>query len=81
MPAASNRPVRPGRQVCQGDYGTTSAVIVKSSARTGSRRVTGAANTTLRSPSPADSPAIKRAAAADLPLSVTLRCCSVSSLR
>src|SRR6266851_1778198 len=70
-----------GRQVCQGGYGATSAVIVKSSARTASRRVTGAANATLRSPSPADSAPIKRAAAADLPLRFTLRCCSVTSVR
>ena len=60
----------------QRDYGLTSALMVKSSTRSASSRVTGAANPGFRNVSSAASGPINRAAPADRPVRVTLRCLS-----
>ena len=70
-----------GRQVGEGGYGTISTVIVNTSSWFPSMRVTGAAKVALRNLSPPASIAISRDAAADRPVSVTLRCCCAKSVR
>src|SRR5207245_144713 len=70
-----------GRQVSNGGYGANSAVIVNTSDWLAAMRVTGAAKVGLRSSSPAERFGINLEAAADRPVSVTLRCCCTKSVR